>query len=518
MLWKFFSAHWRDIAIALALFACALALRLPNLALVPPLWDSEAAEALDALDIASGRTLPLALPSQPHLGVVAAYPLALLLRVFGVSPFAPRMFVAVCGALTVVATFWLARVWGSRPAGAVAGLLLAVNPFHIVINSHVFWTNSITPLLTTLALAALSIAVERFAIGTRAQRVWWLGALVLFGFALQSHPSVIALAPGIALWLVARRDVRARARDAWTYVGAGGALLAYANMIVFNFSNGFRSLEVASAKSYALPEESAVVGGYTDRLHDLLNELFRLLTATTQPDVPLTVLNLIVSLWFAAALVLALKTTRGLLWWTTLCAALIIAYSNKVYGAGYAERYIMFLLPMAFAAMGLALDAVWGWLRARNISRTRVVALAALVVLGWYGVNAWLTLDGYYRTEIAQGRSNESYLAWNEIALPYARDGYRVLIGTRLDNEFVVQFGSTYGVVMGYLLRMQGYAPRFAAREDVPHLLEAEPTTRSLLLLARQGEFSLLRTQLPLCVISGLQGRVMAIYKGGACP
>jgi len=86
-----------------------------------------------------------------------------------------------------------------------------------------------------------------------------------------------------------------------------------------------------------------------------------------------------------------------------------------------------------------------------------------------------------------------------------------------LDDEFVVRYGSTYGVVMGYLLRMEGFAPTLADRADVPHLLEAEPTTRTLLLLARQGEFSVLRTQLPLCVVSGLQGRVMATYRGVPC-
>jgi hypothetical protein len=144
-------------------------------------------------------------------------------------------------------------------------------------------------------------------------------------------------------------------------------------------------------------------------------------------------------------------------------------------------------------------------------------ALLALALLGWYAVQAWLTLNDYYQTEIAQGRSNQPHLAWNDLAQPYARDGYRVLVGTRLDNEFVVQFGSTYGLVQTYLLRMQGFAPSIVSREDIRRIIEQNPENGNLLLLERTGEYAVLRTQVPLCVVSGLPGRVMAVYRGAPC-
>ncbi len=505
-----------DLVLVLGLFAFALTVRLSFITLVPPLWDSEVSEALDAADIALGRTLPLVLPSQPHLGPVAAYPLALVLRVFGLSPFVPRMFVAVTGALTVASAYLLARAWGGRVAGLIAGMLLAINPFHIFINSHIFWTNSITPLLTTLALTALSVAIQqRHRHGPSTERIWLVLSALLFGLALQSHPSVLGLLPGVAIWLVAQRDLISRLRERWTWLAASSAIAAYANMIVFNLANGFRSVTVASSKSYALPEQSVAMTGYVGRLRGLTTEFLRMLNGYLPESIDFDLPIFAVTAWFVLALLIDLKKRRGLFFWTTLSTALVIGYSNKVYNAGFSERYIMFLLPIAFVAMGLAVDDVWQWLVDRQWPRGLValVGLAGIITLAYLFSQPLSVLDDYYRQEVELGRSNQAYAAWNESAVRYAQSGYSVMIGRQLDQEQVIRFGSTYGTVLDYLLRMQGIATLFESVEDLKLALSAAPQSKTLLLLER-GEFASLRRVVPLCVVEEKPRSVMAVYPG----
>lgn len=508
-----------DVALSLGLFVPALLLRLWNITLVPPLWYSEIQETLDAVDIALGRTLPLVLPSQPHLGPVAAYPLALVLRLTGLQPFTPRIFMAVVGALTVVAAYWLARVWAGRLAGFMAGALLAVNPFHIVINSHFMWTNSATPLLVTLALLALTVGVERRGRSIGSARASLVLGGVLFGLALQSHPSVIGLAPGLALWFLASPGGLARLRERWTWLAAAAAGLAYSNIVIYNLANGFRSLEVAGAKTYALPESQVALSQFPERLQALVTELLLLITGRLSGALAFDVPTLVLGVWFILALAFSLRRSRGFFFWTTLSTALIIGYSNKVYNVAYAERYIMFLVPIAYATMGLAAAGAWRALRART-RRPALSALAAVCALGLFGlllVQPVLVLDEYYRQEMASGRSNEQYLAWSDAAASRAQQGYRVLIGRGLDEEQVVRFGSTFATSLDYLLRMQGIATSFAPVADLERLIAESPETTNILLLERT-EYAHLRVRVPLCVLDGRPGRVMALYLGPATP
>ena len=109
------------------------------------------------------------------------------------------------GALTVLPTYLLGRTIGLSLAGdrarsAAPGhhdrdagrLLLALAPAHIVVNSHIAWSNCLTPLfatlglwLTTLALAGGARAAHRGRADVRARR--------------QTHPTGALLLPGVAL-------------------------------------------------------------------------------------------------------------------------------------------------------------------------------------------------------------------------------------------------------------------------------------------------------------------------------
>lgn len=447
-----------DLLLASALFLAALSVRLPYLALVPPWWNSEISEALDAANIALGSSLPLVVPSQPHIGVVGIYPLALLLKLISLNPFLPRIFTAVCGALTVAATFALVRVIGSRSSALVAAALLAANPFHILINSHIFWTNSLTPLFTTLAFTALLRTLEpNPALAIQSRRRWLVLAFFLWSLALQSHPSVWALAPGILVALLLEPRNRESLRAAWTFAAPLVGLAAYSNVLVFNLLTNFASLRVLSAKTYALPNPPDFFPGFPERLGNLLLELVRIVSGTLGPlqwDAPTTA----IAVWGLGALAFALHHHRALVLFPALSSVLTIAFFNQAYNLAYAERYVMFLVPLLFAMMALAVSDIARALDLKTrapILRRGALAIGIAFVV-FLAARSLPSLLNFYAGEIQAGRSNETYLAWNNLSARYAGMSYRVFLDEDLNQYQAVRNASDVGRTLEYLFRMNG--------------------------------------------------------------
>ena len=155
---------WGELLLIVALVALALAVRLPYLWDIPRFTD-ETAEARIGLRIAAGEVFPLT-NRDPYIGALWNYVLAAGFAIGGASLFTPRTIIAVLGALTVVPTYLLGRTIGLSVRSCdtdsvctrddhdrtLAGLLLALAPAHIVVNSHIAWSNCLTPLFTTLGL------------------------------------------------------------------------------------------------------------------------------------------------------------------------------------------------------------------------------------------------------------------------------------------------------------------------------------------------------------------------------
>ena len=173
-------------------------IRIPYLALIP-VFEDEVMQTVYALSIRPGEFMPL-VGNDAYAGPLFSYLIALSMRLFGSTPITPRIVVMVMGALTVGATYWLARSLGlSRPWAALAGLLMAANPHHILINSHYAGATYTVPLFSTTFLAALTLAVRH------KSGMWLVVAGVLLGLALQATPVPALMLPGLALWFLAQR-------------------------------------------------------------------------------------------------------------------------------------------------------------------------------------------------------------------------------------------------------------------------------------------------------------------------
>ena len=105
-------------------------------------------------------------------------------------------------------------------------MLLATSSFHVVVSSRLAWSHALTPLALTVALALL-LRWER----TRDVRTL-AGAGLAYGLGVHTHPTALAVAPGLAIWALLHWRETLASRAGWTALGL--ALLAYLPMIAFN--------------------------------------------------------------------------------------------------------------------------------------------------------------------------------------------------------------------------------------------------------------------------------------------
>ena len=129
-----------------------------------PIFTDEGDEVGLALAIVRDGVRPLT-NDDPYLGPLFNYLLAGLYWIAGPSPWLPRLLMLVLGTLTVGVTYLLGRelalgVGGddrrASLGGVVAAVLLAVNPEHVIVSSHVAWGHCVTPLLTTTMVVPAS--------------------------------------------------------------------------------------------------------------------------------------------------------------------------------------------------------------------------------------------------------------------------------------------------------------------------------------------------------------------------
>jgi 4-amino-4-deoxy-L-arabinose transferase-like glycosyltransferase len=151
---------------------------------------------------------------------------ALSVRVFGYHPLSMLVPQALMGVASVVLVYDLTRRMFGRPAGFVAGLVLAITPITVAISRH----NNPDALLVLCCVGALWALVRALEDG----RTRWLvlsGALVGLGFETKMAVALMVV-PGIAaawLWFapVASGDARGR-RSIWRSIRAllaGGAAM-----------------------------------------------------------------------------------------------------------------------------------------------------------------------------------------------------------------------------------------------------------------------------------------------------
>ncbi|MFC2030755.1 ArnT family glycosyltransferase [Chloroflexota bacterium] len=464
-----------DLVLIIALLVIATAIRLLYLQLIPVFTD-EAFEVLAAYSIYQGEFTAFG-PVNPTAGPLFAYLVALSFWLLGPQFLLPRILVMTIGVLTVGLTYVLGRSIGGRWAGAIAGALLAFSPVHTIVNSHIAWSNSTTPFFITLAFIVLHRSLRR-----KNGPLLVLGGF-LYGLSLQTHVSMLVVAPGLVVWFLARRDILNLLRKPWPYLAGGAALLGYLNMIIFNLMTRGGSLTDVQNHDYAwvaeptwaiywtniknmVVEVGPTFGGMVPRISDPMSAL---------------VAGLLL-IWLVVALIYAAGRRETMPLLVVLSTALIMPYFNRRYAGLLSQRYVSFLLPICFSAMGfLAADAI-GSLRRQGSPPTRVMAAGSMVLvilLALYPVRNTLT---HYAIETQAGRDNSLSLSMAmhlSETLPADSDLFLSshLRGSRGDG------GYRYLRSLFYALVLEGKEPFVLDLPDIVTRLESDQAGETWLVL-----------------------------------
>lgn len=393
---------WLELGLVALLFTFALAVRIPNFLTIPALTD-EFKQVNWALDVYDGLRLPL-IGWDSYTGPLFTYLLAFLFRLLGPSIVLPRLFVLIVGALTIIVTYYFGQALarGAWRVGALAAVLYASNAHHILFNSHVAWANDITPFFTTLTMLCYIVA-------TRQNRpLGLIGAGALYGFAVQTHPSAVLLAPAFVIDFFLRPASRAFLRSPFPYLAGMAVLIAYSPGLYYNLRTGFDSLKTASASNVVetAPSLAQAVNNAIPQIalvgRAALGSFAPASTVAFFAD-PLLPIFLLVTL---GALIWMARTGEifPLIIFSTVM--ILLALFNRTAAIPDSARYIQFLLPVIFAAWGQAGIELWKRLSARGHIWRWVSGTALAVLFGGICVSSLLALDNYYAEMTAEGRDN----------------------------------------------------------------------------------------------------------------
>ena len=443
--------RWLDALLAVVVALVALAIRWPHLWTVPRFTD-ETLEVLHSLAIVRDGARPLT-NYDSYYGALYNYLIAAALWLLGESPLVPRLVILCVGGLTIAATFFLARELAvgesdrrvSRAAGALAALLLTTNGAHVVVSSHIAWSNCLTPLLTTLAFWSLLRVGIRISLLRTAYCLLPTG--FLFGLALQTHPLVLALLPGTlvyGLWVI-----RPLWRTPWPYLAVAAFALGYGNVLAYNVETGFESLRSAERirAEYAL-DQSASGGslGYLPTLGTMLLLLARVLGgAIDQRNGAVDYLaDPVVMLACALASVALLWLARRgqpLPLLVTLSFLLLLPAVNPKYRTLLTSRYLMPIVPLLFTATACFLvhgmqTLVSGRVGAATLGRQRgAVTLGALIAAVLLVAAPLAPLGRYYGRTFERSDTNERILRLSAEIAASRRPDEMVLIDESIGTE-----------------------------------------------------------------------------------
>ena len=477
------TSHYRlRLVVAVGVGLAALLLRWPYLQLVPRLTD-ETAEVRWAIRIAQGEIVPLT-HVDTYNGPLQPYLLAGLFRLVGFSPWLPRIMMAVLGAALAGVLAWLA--WGmvedrrrTEDGGqrtgeralttdyrllttVLAGALVATSFPLILVNSHIAWSNGLTPLFVTLALGATWWAIQAAAGG------WLVTAGLLWALALQTHPSVVAFLPGLLAWTLWQPQGRAWLRTRWAWLAVAAFGLGYSNMLWFNLSQAGASVVEASnpRNAFGLAASPLV---YVENVAALAVQLARMLAGAYAPfegrSAPFVMTPLVPVYGVLAGLALLWATRhQPLLAWIVLSFSLTLPLVSRAFDALYDTRYIAPLLPLVYLAASLALGDVWPRLTAR--ARLLTAPLVVVLVLA-----PLVALTGFYAESEARGLTNAPLLEIASRAHTEAEEGALVLVDRGL-GDLKLGGGGDPARALEHLLTLEGTAHEVARVDKVRYYLE----------------------------------------------
>lgn len=397
----------------------AFLIRLPYWDVIPASFD-EVEQTSYAHLIAQRQILPL-VGNDAYAGPFYFYLVAGLLRLGVTDPMVGRAVVLAAGVLTVPAVYaWVYVLSRGRLAGLIAALFVALNPYLIVVNSHLGGTTMLMPLLTTLFLLALTLAVRRDSRG------WLVVAGLMGGLAIQSNlVAGLAVAGGL-LWFAWESRPLARLGRRWPLWPFCAGLVVVAVLspvIIYNLTADFGSATALQGKSY-LWEDNPTVQTALNNVRRLLLQLARQtggVLAGNEDFATLLGFPLVYLALMLAGLVYTTRrvSTQPLL--VILPFLLVMPIVSSHYGFGGIARFTAHLIPVWAAVIACLLAAGFGRLPRPGDRRRGPALIAASALTLLLAVYPVASLFRYYRDVNAAGESGRALLELSRYAVAQNR-------------------------------------------------------------------------------------------------
>jgi Dolichyl-phosphate-mannose-protein mannosyltransferase len=380
----------KDTIASLLLFALAFAIRWPKLFLIPRFRENELNVTLDLIQ---GKNFPL-INQHAHIGALSNYIHAIGFWIFGLHYWVPGLITILAGSATVALTYRLGSEIVDRKIGLIAAILLSCSLYHVYFISHVPWSNCLTPFFTTLLLLLFFRALRK-------ESLWHLILCAfVFGLAIQTHPSVLTLAPALLILLLLQQDkllLRWLRKPAF-YLIIPALILAYGNVLYYHMlPERMKTEEQQSAPEYAL-EETPGATSYIENIGKAWTLLMRLVSARVDTEARIEHWKTPALLGCFALILTGIVTLGRKKQWALLVLLLVpmflIPAVNKVYGFCNFGRYLAFLMPITL----LLLSA--GLLECSRFIQTRrpQFAILALVIV----ITALSSLIGYHFYQLSR--------------------------------------------------------------------------------------------------------------------
>ncbi len=185
----------REFALVAGITALAAALRIFALGEIPPgLYHDEAFNGLDALGVLRGEW-PIYFAANRGREPLFIYLVAAAVNLLGRTPGALRLAAAVCGTLTIPATYLMARAWFNRRLALLSAAIMATTLWHVHLSRIGFRA-------VTLPLAmALVLWLSARAVRSRRRRDWLLAGL-LYGLSFYTYLPVRATPFVLAAFII----------------------------------------------------------------------------------------------------------------------------------------------------------------------------------------------------------------------------------------------------------------------------------------------------------------------------
>ncbi len=413
-----------DLWAVFSILALALALRFYDLA-GESLWYDEAYSVwTSAMDIVS---LPLLWRWQIEFPLYYVL-LHFWIKLFGQGEFAVRAFGALVGALTVIPMYHLGKALFGRRAGAIAAILLAVNPYHV-------WYSQEVRMYACAVLFTLVSVYAFWRLMHRGGWGWWVAHALVTGLTFHLHYYIgwMVLAENLFYiwWLwrgkggISRQRIWLKLRR-WIIDQCVVLLLALPAFAVFLTKLLARNQWGWLAERYGTPGLSDLVGLFVTYI---LGSAF---PGSSRLSLIISAFIGGLAAWGALAL-LRLKSDLGderdqgreALYWVLLGLVLPISLTFLVgqYASIWVPRYLLLFLPSFLLLVALGVRAM----------PSKLALGATLILLGI----SFYSLSGMYG---AQQKEDWRGVA-NYLAMHVASDDLVVL----MDEECRVPLAYYYG-------------------------------------------------------------------------